>query len=801
MAVPVVIKLQIDGGKVVTSELQQIGRSGERALKGIDTGAARASAGLKQIGISSAELGAAFKYLASAATAFAAIDLARKAVDIADAWTNVQSKLKLAAGGVDEAATAQQRLFDIAQQTRTPFEEVVQTFSRLAPAFRQFGVSVEDQFTIVKALGDALVAGGASASEASAGLQQFGQALGSGVLQGDELRAILENFPVLARGLAEAFGVSIGQLKQLGSEGRLTSDVIIQAVLRQSQQFAEAAGVVERTFSGAMTQLQNDILAVVGETMGQADTTRELTAAVDQLRAVINSPEFAAGLAAIASGFASVIEEVGTFVSDVSTGIEESKKQIAAAEDFVRNLLQAFSDLGKGAMDALDGIASALNNLNPFVEKTSDNLRAAKAEMSAFLKAASTPIAAPPPPNFAGAGTNFRASQDVQPTPSVMDLIGRTTLPPPTLKLGGGKPPKGSGGGDDGAQRAAEQALKEAQRIYAADEAAINDMLRELTKGANERDQFVQQYVQKLSPFATDDQVTAAKEYAGELYKLGQMQEYAADQEAHRKQIEQDGLATTREFATAAEIFAERMRALNEQLRAGAISQDTYAKAAKAASDEAAKASADANKQTLAGFDDTYSQINQLVDTTYQGISAGLANMITSGEADFESFLKGMANSIIQSGIQSALQGLFGGGTAGGGGMFGALFASSAASAHGNAFDRGEIVPFARGGVVTRPTIFPMARGAGLMGEAGPEAVLPLKRLSSGNLGVSAEAGRPQVNISIQNYSKEKIETQDQGGGNIKVTIGAAVASALMDRNSPANRAVQDMINRSQRGR
>lgn len=796
MAVPVVIKLQIDGGKVVTSELQQIGRSGERALKGIDTGAARASASLKQIGISSAGLGAAFKYLASAATAFAAIDLARKAVDIADAWTNVQSKLRLAAGGLDEAATAQQRLFEIAQQTRAPFEEVVQTFSRLAPAFKQFGVSVEDQFKIVKALGDALVAGGASASEASAGLLQFGQALGSGVLQGDELRSLLENFPVLARGLAEAFGVSIGQLKQLGSEGRLTSDVIIQAVLRQSQQFAEAAGVVERTFSGAMTQLQNDILAVVGETMGQADTTRELTAAVDQLRAVINSPDFAAGLAEIASGFASVIEEVGTFVSDVSTGIEESKKQIAAAEDFVRSLLQAFSDLGRGAMDALDGIAAALNNLNPFVEKTSDNLRAAKAEMSDFMRAATKPLAAPPPPNFAGAGTNFRASQEIAPaTPPLMIEITRPRVQLPEAKKTGGS------GGVDRAQRAAEQALKEAQRIYAADETAINDMLRELTKGATERDQFVQQYVQKLSPFATEDQVAAAKEYAGELYKLGQMQEYAADQEAHRKQIEQDGLATTREFATVAEVFAQRMMELNEQLRAGAISQDTYAKAAKAASDEAAKASADANKQTLAGFDDTYSQINQLVDTTYQGISAGLANMITSGEADFESFLKGMANSIIQSGIQSALQGLFGGGTAGGGGLIGSLFASSAASAHGNAFDRGEIVPFATGGIVTRPTIFPMARGAGLMGEAGPEAVLPLKRLSSGNLGVSAEASSPQVNISVQNYSKEKIETQDQGGGNIKVTIGAAVASALMDRNSPANRAVQDMINRSQRGR
>ncbi len=74
-------------------------------------------------------------------------------------------------------------------------------------------------------------------------------------------------------------------------------------------------------------------------------------------------------------------------------------------------------------------------------------------------------------------------------------------------------------------------------------------------------------------------------------------------------------------------------------------------------------------------------------------------------------------------------------------------------SAKGNVFQGGELVPFARGGVVTAPTIFPMARGMGLMGEAGPEAVLPLTRLPGGDLGVKAQGGNGQGATTVINYS------------------------------------------------
>jgi len=94
-------------------------------------------------------------------------------------------------------------------------------------------------------------------------------------------------------------------------------------------------------------------------------------------------------------------------------------------------------------------------------------------------------------------------------------------------------------------------------------------------------------------------------------------------------------------------------------------------------------------------------------------------------------------------GFGGLLSGLFGGG--GGGDLF-SMFGGSS----GMFFAKGGLIPYAAGGIVHRPTVFPMANGMGLMGEAGPEAVIPLKRTASGDLGVQAGAGGATYNITIQ---------------------------------------------------
>jgi ABC-type transporter Mla subunit MlaD len=125
-------------------------------------------------------------------------------------------------------------------------------------------------------------------------------------------------------------------------------------------------------------------------------------------------------------------------------------------------------------------------------------------------------------------------------------------------------------------------------------------------------------------------------------------------------------------------------------------------------------------------------------------------------------------------------------------GMFPSVFGTGGAvplvaSSNGNVFANGSLVPFAKGGVVNQPTVFPMARGAGLMGEAGPEAVMPLTRDRRGRLGVSADGGgsKAEANVEINNYSRDEATVQRRRGPNAEeyviVTIGDAMSRGRFD--------------------
>lgn len=147
------------------------------------------------------------------------------------------------------------------------------------------------------------------------------------------------------------------------------------------------------------------------------------------------------------------------------------------------------------------------------------------------------------------------------------------------------------------------------------------------------------------------------------------------------------------------------------------------------------------------------------------------------------------------SGGLSGLSGLFGGSATGSGGA--ATFAGSAA---GNAFLNGRLMPFASGGILTRPIIFPMANGAGLAGEAGPEAVMPLRRGADGRLGVAASGGGGVVNNFIiedrvgVSVSKGKESGNRSGGSDMTIMIeqlSGALASDVTDGRGPLNAALE----------
>lgn len=142
-----------------------------------------------------------------------------------------------------------------------------------------------------------------------------------------------------------------------------------------------------------------------------------------------------------------------------------------------------------------------------------------------------------------------------------------------------------------------------------------------------------------------------------------------------------------------------------------------------------------------------------------------------------------VSNLLKQITLEKTLQAIksFSGGFGGIGKIFGGFFGS----ANGNVFNNGKIVPFARGGVVSKPTLFPMKNGTGLMGEAGPEAVMPLTR-KNGKLGVQATGNQTVVNI--YNQSGASVETQKREDGSMDIFIKKFNSAMSNERTSGAFR-------------
>ena len=239
--------------------------SAERSLGELSaqarTAGERAQAGLAEVkaGVSafSEQFNRAKTQLVAFLAAFEFAGKIREIVAIADAWNQMHARLKLATAGQREFVAAQSALFEIAQRIGVPLQETATLYGKLQQAVRMLGLEQKDALTITETISQALRISGASANESQAALLQFGQALAAGVLRGEEFNSVVENSPRLAQALADGLNVPIGRLRKLAEEGRLTADVVVQALLSQKDKLAAEYATMPVTVSQAMERVQN----------------------------------------------------------------------------------------------------------------------------------------------------------------------------------------------------------------------------------------------------------------------------------------------------------------------------------------------------------------------------------------------------------------------------------------------------------------------------------------------------------------------------------------------------------------
>lgn len=252
--------------------------------------------------------------------AFSAVSEIRK---YSDAWTTAQSRIRLVTESANELKAVQQQLFQISQDTRTDFSETVNVYQRLARATKRLGVEQSTVLKVSKALGQAVTIGGGTKESTAAGLFQLSQGIAAGALRGQELNSVLEQLPRVAQTIADEIAVGdVGALRKLAAEGKITSQVIIDAFEKQSAALQAEFNKIEVTFGQAMTTMGNAWTKLIGE-FGKrtgvsafgAGAIKELAENLEEVVSAATNAAVAIGTTFVARGLAPAISSASKFVA------------------------------------------------------------------------------------------------------------------------------------------------------------------------------------------------------------------------------------------------------------------------------------------------------------------------------------------------------------------------------------------------------------------------------------------------------------------------------------------------------
>lgn len=186
-------------------------------------------------------------------------------IKMADSWTMMNARLQVVTGSMQAAAAAQETIYKVSQDLRVPLEATTQLYSRLIPALRAVGKSTKEAEDTTRGIGLALKLSGATGAETSSVMLQFSQAMQAGRLNGAEFNAVAEGSPLILQALQDSLGKTRGELKKMGSQGKLTADVVVDAIKDKLPEWDAAFTKLPLTVDEAMVRVRNAFTKAFGE--------------------------------------------------------------------------------------------------------------------------------------------------------------------------------------------------------------------------------------------------------------------------------------------------------------------------------------------------------------------------------------------------------------------------------------------------------------------------------------------------------------------------------------------------------
>lgn len=644
----------------MSNDLSKFQTNAERTSKNIDKSFARLGMGIK----------GAFGGLAAALSI-------RELGQMADSFSNIQARLKLATKDANEFALANENIRRIADSSKSPLQETATLYTRISQSLIDVGGTQRQVADVTQALALSLRLSGATAEESASAMLQFSQAIGSGVLRGEEFNAVNEAAPRAMKALADALGVPIGQLRNLAQEGEITRDILVDALGSQLPQLLKEAETLPNTIGASLTDLSNKLLL----TIGQLD---KLTGASGKAANLIGDVGSGAlkGIAILGSNVAFVFGDVYRELGGIG-------ERLAA--------------LAKGDFHGLDKIGQRLRL----------ETAAARRELKEFQDQLTRPAAV------------AQIADD-----------GGATKPPGRIKFG-----------NDQSVNSAKKAADEREKIF---QHEIDVELEIFSKYHKDRERLAGESQQALDSLMKEGRslqlsvdpmarMNAEVERYSELLKAG-----AIDQKTFDMAVADSAADMERAMKNSLDSLKSSAQGAQDHLNAVLIGFQTNVQ----------RNMGDTVFRTLSGDFQSIGDAwkTMLLRMASDAIAANLANSIFGG---------GGKGGLLKTGLSvlGSVMGLFGSGGSSFGGFLkstsGILNVTSGGpmgyAAKGAYFDD-NVAKFALGGIVNSPTPFKFSSGGalhnGLMGEAGPEAIMPLSRDSKGRLGVTGGGGGRNVVIT-----------------------------------------------------
>lgn len=205
------------------------------------------------------------------------------AINNMDTYTGLQNRLKLVTNNQAELNKATEDTFQIAQKTYSAWDSVLQVYQRFSDNAQTLNLTMDDTARLTETVSKAVAISGASAEAADAALVQFGQALASGTLRGEELNSVMEQTPALAKAIAQGMGITVGQLRSVAAEGKITSKEIFKALKNAQDDVDALFAKTDITIGQSLTLLNNEIIKFVGEAGKGSGAAQVLAGSVQTL--------------------------------------------------------------------------------------------------------------------------------------------------------------------------------------------------------------------------------------------------------------------------------------------------------------------------------------------------------------------------------------------------------------------------------------------------------------------------------------------------------------------------------------